>query len=357
MSNKNTDKPSVGIIANPYSSRDIRRLISSASSIQTVERANIVERILVTLSNFGIHDAYMMPDKSSLSSHLIRNMKTRTKLKKHIDVNLNFLDMDITSTVEDTFVACRLLKEQGVGAIIILGGDGTHRAVSTEITDIPLVSISTGTNNAFPRFYEATLAGMALGIYLGKHVPADQIVRKNKMIHVDVNGTHKDIALVDLAITNDRWIGARAVWKLEQLQELYLSFCEPASIGMSSIGGLLEPVSRLDEHGLRIIIDPEGNTETNINAPIAPGLFEEIGIAEYSRLTPGEPCKIHSKEGVLALDGEREIEFSQNDEVSVYLEHDGPLTIDVEKALDVAAKNNVFVNQKKSFEYVSCVNE
>ena len=44
-----------------------------------------------------------------------------------------------------------------------LGGDGTHRAVALASGDIPLATLSTGTNNAFPALGEATVVGLAAG--------------------------------------------------------------------------------------------------------------------------------------------------------------------------------------------------
>jgi hypothetical protein len=45
---------SVGIIANPVSARDIRRIIANASNLQTSVRVNIVLRVLTTLAAGGI---------------------------------------------------------------------------------------------------------------------------------------------------------------------------------------------------------------------------------------------------------------------------------------------------------------
>jgi predicted polyphosphate/ATP-dependent NAD kinase len=48
-----------------------------------------------------------------------------------------------------------------VGAIVTLGGDGTNLAVSAACSDVPLVAISTGTNNVFPTMIDGTIAGIA----------------------------------------------------------------------------------------------------------------------------------------------------------------------------------------------------
>jgi len=339
-------KATVGVIANPYSSRDIRRLISSASSMQTVERANIVERIVTTLGAYEVENIYMMPDKSGISATLIRSLKRQRNYKNINIPEIEFLDMPITSTAEDSETAARLMKELNVSAIVILGGDGTHRVVAKEIGDIPMASISTGTNNAFPRFYEATLVGMALGLYTKGIVAAENILNRNKAMHILINGEINDLALVDVAITNDQWIGARALWNMENLKELYLSFCEPAAIGMSSIGGLLNPVSRFEPCGLKIVTGSPDGCFQYVRCPIAPGLFEEIGINASTTIKLDVPYEIESSQGVIALDGEREIEFSKTDNVLLELKNDGPVTIDIHQAIETASRQGSFVKKK-----------
>lgn len=52
----------------------------------------------------------------------------------------------------DTRLATRHMVQRGVAMIAVLGGDGTHKAVAAEAGDVPLLTLSTGTNNAFPNF-------------------------------------------------------------------------------------------------------------------------------------------------------------------------------------------------------------
>ena len=46
--------PLVGIIANPVSARDIRRVIANANSLQLADRVNIVLRLLSSLASCGV---------------------------------------------------------------------------------------------------------------------------------------------------------------------------------------------------------------------------------------------------------------------------------------------------------------
>ncbi|MCM3016396.1 NAD(+)/NADH kinase, partial [Bacillus subtilis] len=67
---------------------------------------------------------------------------------------------------------------------IVLGGDGTHRAVAAHCGATPLVALSTGTNNAFPEHREATVAGVAAGLAATGAVPAEVAFVRNKRLVV-----------------------------------------------------------------------------------------------------------------------------------------------------------------------------
>ena len=62
--------PWVGIIANPVSARDIRRVIANAASLQITDRANIVLRVLACLKTCGVERAVMIPDTGGIRGHV-----------------------------------------------------------------------------------------------------------------------------------------------------------------------------------------------------------------------------------------------------------------------------------------------
>ena len=62
------------------------------------------------------------------------------------------LSMPVLSTSAYSTRAAQMLASIGAGCIITLGGDGTNRAVARGCGTVPLVPISTGTNNVFPTF-------------------------------------------------------------------------------------------------------------------------------------------------------------------------------------------------------------
>jgi hypothetical protein len=78
-------------------------------------------------------------------------------------------------------------------------------------------------------------------------------------------------------------------------------------------------------------------------APIAPGLILPVGIAEMRILRPQEIIPVSLPNGVVTLDGEREFAFHQGDEVNVWLDLDGPLTVDVPRVMQIAAERGVFI--------------
>lgn len=333
----------VGIIANPISARDIRRIIANASNLQIAERVNIVMRLLTTLHALGVERVLMMPDKAGLRAMLTRNL-SREHQRRHGLPALEFLDMDAASTVEDTFRAARMMREAGVSALIVLGGDGTHRAVVRECRDIPIAGLSTGTNNAFPEMREPTIAALAVGLYATGRLSAEQALAPNKLLEISINnGERRDIALVDAVISRERYIGARAVWKTDHLAAAYLTFADPQAIGLSAIGGLLQPVGRRDPHGLAIALsDAPATRRVRLQAPIAPGLVSEVGIAGWEAMPAGQAFGVELDAGIVALDGERELPFEAGDRVQLTLRDNAFPTVDVARCMHIAAGAGLF---------------
>ena len=177
---------------------------------------------------------------------------------------LSHLDWKITGTVVDTVRAAREMKEQGVAAIVVLGGDGTHRAVVAACGDVPIAGISTGTNNAFPEHREPTITGLAVGLAVMDRVPRRTAFSANKQLVVTV-GDEREIALVDVAVVTERFVGARALWRTETFREFFVTFADPEVIGMSAIAGLLKPVSRAEQFGLRSSSAPDAEARITLD--------------------------------------------------------------------------------------------
>jgi predicted polyphosphate/ATP-dependent NAD kinase len=328
----------VGIIANPVSARDIRRVIANAASLQITDRANIVLRLLASLKACGVERAVMMPEKGGIL-HFVNRALERAKARADEEFpELTLLDCPVTGTVADTIRAARLMKEQGVAAIAILGGDGTHRAVVSSCGDVPIAGISTGTNNAFPEHREPTISGLALGLAMMGRVPAEIAYLQNKKLTVAINGEDREIALVDAAIVTERYVGARALWRTETFRDLIVTFADPEAIGMSAIAGLLEPVTRADPGGLLVDLVAAEDAEFVVNAPIGPGLVKTIGVAGWKRFPAGVVHVPATRAGSIALDGEREISFTERDRLEVRLDQDAFRTVNTGAIMQHAAR-------------------
>lgn len=347
----------VGIVANPVSARDIRRIIANASNLQTAERVNIVLRVLTTLKALGVGRVLMMPDKAGLSAMLLRALARERN--SHFDFpSVEFVDMAVTSTVQDTFCAVRGMLQAGVRAIVVLGGDGTHRAVARELMAaaapaagrVPIAGLSTGTNNAFPEMREPTITALAVGLYATGRVGADRALARNKALKIDIaGGRRQDVAIVDAVISRERVVGARAVWKTDGLHAAYLTFADPEAIGLSAIGGLLDPVGRDEPGGLAIrLCDDLSACRVRLQAPIAPGLICEIGIADWEPMPGYRRFPVGLDAGVVALDGERELTFDRGEAVEVTLIQDAFLTVDVARCMQTAAREGLFRHLPRS---------
>ncbi|MCZ0734886.1 ATP-NAD kinase family protein [Phreatobacter sp. AB_2022a] len=342
--------PVVGIIANPVSARDIRRIVAHAGSMQATDRANIVLRILAGLAAAGIGQVVMMPEHAGIRAHVQRAIVRADNLGEARFPALAVLDMPVSGTARDSATAARMMREQGVAAIVVLGGDGTHRVVVGGCGAIPIAGVSTGTNNAFPESREPTVTGLAVGLAATGAVPARQAFMANKRLDVTVNG-RTEIALVDVAVVAEQFVGSRAIWKAEGFRELFVTFGEPHGIGMSAIAGLLAPVGRGEPHGRHIVFDRPETAPFRLAAPIAPGLVAPIGIERVAQLALDEPTRLTVPAGAIALDGEREIVFGGGDEVAVTLRGAAFLTVDIEACMAHAAASGRFLDMagKRSF--------
>ncbi len=341
--------PVVGIVANPVSARDIRRVVANATSLQIADRANILLRVLAALHACGVRDVLMMPENGGIRAHVERGMMrargSSSSRGEDIYPSLHHVSMPITGTVADTHRATAEMRRAGVSALVVLGGDGTHRAVAAECGTVPIAGISTGTNNAFPEHREPTITGLATGLAVTGRVPPHIAFAANKRIDVSLNdGAVTDMALVDVALVTERYIGARALWRTENFRELYVTFADPEVIGMSAIAGLLEPVGRDESGGLMVRLSPDGDSRkaaTTLHAPIAPGMMARVGITDWRRMPADVAFVPEVTAGSVALDGERELSFSERDRLSLTLRDDAFRTVNVAAVMRHAGQNRL----------------
>ncbi len=325
----------VGVTANPLSGRDIRRLVTQASVFPMAEKANMIQRMLTAFGAVGVQRVLLSTDLGGISAAVLRAI-ARHRDRDGIWPDVEFLDgHPITQTAQDTVDAVRRMVAAGAKVIICLGGDGTARVTAAAAGEVPMLPLSTGTNNAFPVVREATIAGLAAGLVATGAVPAGEVTSRAKMLQVRVGG-RTETALVDVAVCTERHVGSRAVWQPATLTQLFCTFAEPEAIGLSSILGQLSPVTRADPNGITARLSP--GTPRQVLAAIAPGLIAAVGVAEIKPLQPGETHVIDTPAGVIAVDGERELTFEPGQRPEVWLRADGPRCVDVPAVLAASAR-------------------
>ena len=146
---------------------------------------------------------------------------------------------------------------------------------------------------------------------------------------------------MDVCVSGATWTGAKALWRADALDQLFVTFAEADAIGLSSIAGLLRPVSRDAAHGVALDLAAAPGAARRVSAPLAPGLMAEIGVERVCDIEAGVPHPIRLTRGVVALDGEREIAFGPDDRMAVVLEPDGPFTVEVPRAMALAARSGL----------------
>ena len=329
----------VGIIANPASGKDIRRLIAHGSVFDNQEKVNIVRRVMLGLDAAGVDEVVFMPDYFGIGQRATDGLDLK--------LSVSTLEMRIEASQDDSTLAARLMSEQDVGAIVTLGGDGTNRAVVKGSGETPIMPISTGTNNVFPQMIEGTIAGLAAGMVASGRLPLAETTDRQLRLEIQrpVKGEPAarmiDLALVDVVVYEENYIGSRAIWDMSKVREILLTRASPSSIGLSSVGGGLF-CARLDrQHGVYIQLG-EGGGGIELTAPIAPGMVEKVHVTKYRLLEIGDRIPITIKPSILALDGEREVLVTPGDEVtSVVLSGRGPLLIDAHRTMDAAARRGL----------------
>ena len=294
-----------------------------------------MRRAIVGALASGVRDFRYMPDTHGITASAADEFGDEA----------NFVAVETTQTAStlDTIRAAQALQAEGCGAVITLGGDGTNRAFALGWRDATVVPVSTGTNNVFPTMVEATVAGSAAGLVATGQVPRETVARQVKAVHVEIEGERDDLALVDAVLAADRFVGSRAIWGGERLREAVLTRAEPSAVGITSIGGLLEPLTPDEDEALHLKLGP-GEGGVSVLAPIAPGLYEPIAVRMHERLALGETISLKGP-GVLAFDGERERVLKPGQAATLRVARDGPWVVDVHAALEYAACTGLYRNE------------
>ncbi|HEY6599324.1 MAG TPA: NAD(+)/NADH kinase [Pseudomonadales bacterium] len=320
----------IGIAVNPASGKDVRRLVARASVFDNQEKRAIVRRAIVGALGAGANTFAYVPDSHGITESALAEFGA--------EISRRAVDSPQTASALDTIRGARELLAIGCAVVLTLGGDGTNRAFALGWRDAPLLPISTGTNNVFPRFVEATIAGAAAGLIASGAVALAHVASRVKAIRVEIDGERDDLALIDAVLTDDRFIGARALLDADSLRLALLTRADPAAVGMTALGGLLAPLAESEDRALLLTL---GRGPGGVRAPIAPGLYATVRVADTRHVAFGEVVSVTGP-GVLAFDGERERVLQPNQRARLTVGRDGPWVVDVAKALAHAAARGTF---------------
>ena len=146
----------IGVIVNPAAGRDIRRLTGGASVVDNYAKRRVTECVLsgVTVLS-ATPDVTLMPDTSGIAANVVEDAPD--------DVSVELLDMTLTGEAADTRRAAERFQTEA-DALVVLGVDGTTRDAALGCDDLPLLSVSTGTNNVVPSAVDGTVAGAAAAL-------------------------------------------------------------------------------------------------------------------------------------------------------------------------------------------------
>ncbi|MEM1231415.1 MAG: NAD(+)/NADH kinase [Pseudomonadota bacterium] len=324
----------IGLVANPASGKDVRRLVARASVFDNQEKQAIVRRALIGAAEAGATQLRYLADRHGIVEQALAELKLKLDAQP--------VDATAMSSALDTISAARAMKDAGCAVVMTLGGDGTNRAFCLGWRTATLVPVSTGTNNVFPDLGEATIAGAAAGLISSGAVSARSVARRCKAIRVQIENERDDLALIDAVLSREQFVGARALLDASTLSEILLTRADPAAVGMTSIGGLLRPVSDADDHALQITLNT-GTTQDGapLRAPIAPGLYQSLHV-KRARKTPLERTITWEGPGVLAFDGERERLLAPGQKARLTVLRNGPRVVDVPKTLSLAARKGAY---------------
>ncbi|MGI9603678.1 MAG: diacylglycerol kinase family protein [Acidimicrobiales bacterium] len=312
----------VGIIVNPAAGKDIRRLVASASPSSDVAKMGMVRRAVIGAVEGGATRVLLSADRHELGRRAVDGLD--------LAADIEVVGDDPVGTGRDASAAARRLQCEAAGAVVVLGGDGTQRDVAQGWLSAPIVAVSVGTNNVFPRAVEATVAGHTAALVATGSVPLDDVSRPAKVIHAQFDGdSEDDLALVDVALVEGNFTGSRAVWDPTRIRSVVAAIAEPSAVGLSAVAAMGKTVSRHDDGGVRVDLGPSGAVG---RAPIAPGLYADVSIEQVQPLADDETTSLVGP-GVLAFDGERDRVLASGESTRLTVRRDGPRVIDIERTM------------------------
>lgn len=320
----------VGVIVNPRAGKDVRRLVAHGAAPNDATRIADVQRIVSGALHGGAEVVLVAVDAHGLVERAVAEL----------DGPIQLVDVALDGTAADTVRAAGAMQEAAVGALVVSGGDGTHRDVVLGWRDAPMVARAAGTNNAFPQMVEATLAGTAAGLAVSLDHPFEDVTAYQALvIDIDVEGEFIDLALVNVAVLRNDLGGAGSVWRAEPIDQVFSAVAEPWSIGPSALAGVVAPTSRSDDRGVLLDLDPDA--PQRIHAPLTPGVFVDAGLRSVSVVDAGQPVAVRGP-ARFAVDGERAGSLATDEWASMTIRRNGPRVVDIRRTFSIAVRQGRF---------------
>jgi predicted polyphosphate/ATP-dependent NAD kinase len=320
---------SVGLIANPVAGKDVRRLYAAASVSSTEQKIQTLRRVFSGLSAAGVERALYMPEPL--------RMVPRAHAGRFPEIALVPAAPARFGDARDTERAAAVMRAAGVSAIVCLGGDGTHRALAKGASDVPLLALSTGTNNAFPAQIEGTVAGLAAGALALGFVEPGLVAPRAKAIELELD-SERELALIDVARLEPGFVASRALIEPEAIREVVLTRASAERIGLAALGGALATVTADDDFGLHLRLGPGGSA---VRAALAPGRLVTLRVESQRRIGLGESVELPGP-ALLAVDGERERALREGERARLRVARRGPPVVDVSRCLERAREADFF---------------
>ena len=326
----------LGLVVNPMSGRDVRRLAARATNMTHEAKRDIVARVAAGADAMGVTDIYITKEPFRISSMALEHMP--------LNARVHVVEHKLENDAADTERTVEAFREAGCETFVSLGGDGTNRAIVRAWPDVDLVPLSTGTNNVFPVLVEPTVAGVVAGLNACGKLPDAQahgLKARVKVLHVKTP-YQDDVGLIDAVLLRRDHVGNLLPFDESRIAQILLTRAEPNSIGMSPIGGYVHPVYAQDEHGLLVTIHPDAQP---VLAPLSPGLFKPVPVRDASEIAFDVAVPFRGP-GVIALDGDRDLKLKEGDHATVSIRRDGPWVIDVEAAMRWATSQGIMAPPK-----------
>ena len=318
----------LAILVNPMAGRDVRRVAARASTVTHESKMDMVARAASGADAMGIDEIFIVSEPFRIAERALEWMPLKAKV--------SVLKIELQHKPSDTLRAAEAFIGKGVNHIVALGGDGTHRVIVKATTDICLIPLSTGTNNVYPLTVEPTIVGMVAALGAQGRLCRKDLGRRSKLIHFSIGDRVEDIGLIDVVRMENDFIGNFRPFNPANIQELILSRAEPDAIGMSPIGGLIDPVSEEEDAGL--LVRMGGGLRRRV--PISPGHFRDVCVKTAERMRMEEERVIDGP-GIIAVDGDRLYQIGTGEQVVASIRRDGPFVYDIARAMNFAAQQGL----------------